>query len=261
MRTLVTELLDPVPFLVLIAAWLLIAKRRSNAFRSRVRWWLCFGALFSLTALCTSWGSYWLLFPLERAFPPLREIPDGTQAIVVLGGYVKPSADPERIGELGTDTLQRCYRAAAIYRAGLKRPILVSGGAMHPNEPQHTLAEAMRRTLVDFGVASQDIWLEDQSHNTQENAEYSARILAESDIARALLITDAAHLRRAVGSFQRAAPKVEFIPCGVDYKTLENPVDSIGLWSGMKPSTNGARGSCTALHEWVGLAWYAVSSR
>ncbi|MFM2096562.1 MAG: hypothetical protein RIS70_3686, partial [Planctomycetota bacterium] len=32
MRTLVTELLDPVPFLVLIAAWLLIAKRRSNAF-------------------------------------------------------------------------------------------------------------------------------------------------------------------------------------------------------------------------------------
>ena len=261
MRTLVTELLDPVPFLVLIAAWLLIATRRSNAFRTRVRWWLCVSAFLSLTALCTNWGSYCLLYPLERGFPPLRDVPDHTQAIVVLGGYLKPSADPERIGELGTDTLQRCYRAAAIYRAGLKRPILVSGGAMHPNEPQHSLAEAMSRALVDFGVDRQDIWLEDQSHNTQENAEYSARLLTKSDISRALLITDAAHLRRAVGSFQRAAPQIEFIPCGVDYKTLENPADTIGFWAGMKPSANGVHGSCIALHEWVGLAWYAVSTR
>lgn len=266
MRAIITALLDPIPFLVLIAAWLFVAKWRSGTVVRRTRWCVLGILLFALSALCTEWGSYCLLAPLERSYPPLREIPERAQAIIVLGGYLKPGPDSTTIGELGTDTLQRCHRAATIYRSGRKLPILVSGGAMHPDEPTHTLAEAMRRMLVDFGVDPVDIVLEDRSRNTLENARFSALILDERGISSAVMITDAAHLCRSMWSFQRAAPKVEFIACGVDFKTVdfkprENPEGPLGFWSGLMPSTNGAQGTCTALHEWVGLAWYAASSR
>jgi hypothetical protein len=52
------------------------------------------------------------------------------------------------------------------------------------------------------------IWLEERSRNTGENARNSAALLQRKGINQILLVTDRAHMTRAMLSFQRAGIEV-----------------------------------------------------
>ena len=130
----------------------------------------------------------------------------GAQAIVILGGggerafapeYGGPAAEPLMLERLA-------YGAYIARKTGL--PILVTGF--------HVEAAAMRDTLLrNFGIEPR--WVDDAAYDTFENASNSARILAAGRVHRIILVTHAAHMRRAVREFTAAGMEVVPAPAGI----------------------------------------------
>lgn len=166
------------------------------------------------------------------------------QAIVIL------SADGIRLAsreiEPGLLTLDRMRAGAALARnSGL--PVLVTGGAIYAGK--EALATMMARSLQeDFGSAPR--WVEDRSLDTWENALFSAALLRQAGISRVYLVTHYWHMRRAMLAFRHAG--LEVTPSAV------RPAVSAVRWIDLIPQAAAWEESYFALHEWVGLVFYAL---
>ena len=151
-----------------------------------------------------------LLKSLET-LPPISEAQlKEVQAIVILGGGTNSQA-PE-FGHKDTVnrwTLQR-LRYGAYLQQQTNKPILVTGGAPFGGRSE---AVAMSETLQrDFHA--KDIWIEDQSKDTAENAVYTAAILKQHSIERIAIISQAWHLPRAINLFEQNGLTVYAAPTG-----------------------------------------------
>jgi uncharacterized SAM-binding protein YcdF (DUF218 family) len=191
--------------------------------------------------------------PLERAaeaYPLLdpTQLPDAPLIVVLGGGTRRDSADPA--GPTPTAaTLERLAYAARLARLS-GRPLLLSGGSPSGAEPE---ALGMQRALLaDFGLEAR--WLETRSRTTAENADETARLLAPLGIRRLLLVTSAAHMRRAVAEFRRAGLDPVPAPAGA---TRASP---LGLGS-LLPSAVAFERSCGALYELAGELVAHVAGR
>ena len=128
--------------------------------------------------------------------PPLppAELDGPPQAVVVLGAGRQRRGDGYRVPASG---LRRANAGMQVAR-NLGLPLLISGGCADRQGPSEAalMAEALRHRWPQVP------WLEEQSRTTWENARYSAALLREQGIQRVVLVTDRAHLCRAVLSFQ-----------------------------------------------------------
>jgi uncharacterized SAM-binding protein YcdF (DUF218 family) len=124
--------------------------------------------------------------------------------------------------------------------------VIASGGAAEDPAPE---ARWMAEVLEEFGVET--ILQEDQARNTQENADYSARLLRAQGRKRPLLVTHAHHLPRATAAFERAGVDVIPAPTGafVPHDTSLSP-------GTFRPQANALRRSWLAMHEYLGILWY-----
>lgn len=88
----------------------------------------------------------------------------------------------------------RLERALAAYRAGMAPVVVVTGGRREGD--RCTEAEASRDFLVAHGVPRQVILMEDAGRTSWESLQGVARLLAERDLTRVLLVSDGFHLFR-----------------------------------------------------------------
>ncbi len=242
-----------------VVLWLLCAVALAALWRRRQdrrrRLVVLTAAFALLTLYCLPVTNYLLLRPLEAPYPPLAHRPDGIGAIVVLGGAVRGSDGEGLASEPAEDTLYRCLRAAEMYHQGPPCPVLISGGKVDPESPDPPVSHAMRDLLLRLGIPAADLFVEDVSRNTHENAIESARVLRERGLGRVLLVTEAAHLERSLRCFRKQG--VDAVPCGCRYATLEFSATVTDFL----PNPAVTRGTAAAVHEWVGLAWYALRGR
>jgi len=191
-----------------------------------------------------------LMASLESRAGPVLQDADGAQAIVVLSGGLDREA-PEYGGDTaGERTLLRLrYGAVLAHRFGL--PVLVSGG--RPQDATRTEAAVMADILErEFAVKAR--WQEGESRNTAENASRSVAILRDAGIRRIVLVTQAFHMPRAVRLFR--APGLEVVPAPTQFKTAaRSPLGPLDLL----PQSKALRNSYYALHEWLGMAWLALT--
>ena len=82
----------------------------------------------------------------------------------------------------------RVRAAAAAFDRGLARHLIVSGGVPMPGLDGITEAEWFRGRLLEHGVPSDRIHLENRATNTAENVEFSTPILVAHGWTRVLLI-------------------------------------------------------------------------
>lgn len=194
----------------------------------------------------------WLLFAtLEAGYRPGLDVPADAGALVVLGGYVRPDPVYPLGGVLADDTMGRCVHAVEVHKASGIRPVVVSGGDLDPDKDGPTVALAMAEELRARGVADEALLLEESSLNTIDNARECRRRLEPTGTRRIVLVTDAFHMRRAAACFERQG--FEVIPSPCHFRSTEAIVPRFFL-----PSPTAARGVFTAIHEWVGLAWYRL---
>lgn len=239
-------------FLVLAAAIAVLWWKRLESPR-RLRWVTIPFVLLAL--LSTPAAGFLALGTLEWSYPPHEDIPAETQALVVLAGYVRPQDAVRLRAELGSDTLYRCLHAAALHRRANDLPILVSGGLPDGVPPGPPFAEAMRTFLVELGVPTERIWVEDRSRTTHENAEESARLLRERGIERIVLVTDAEHMRRSAGCFRKQGLDVTPSPCNHAATQFH------GQLRDFLPGADGAGRVERAAHEWLGTLYYWLRGR
>lgn len=217
----------------------------------RVLMGLGLGSLYLLsTGLCAGWLAAGLEqdAALKAADTPrLRS----NQAIVVLGAG-RDLAAPEFNGEdmpnyWGTARLRY---AAYLYReTGL--PILVSGGVVHgEREPEASL---MAQSLTRDFVANVH-WQETGSATTWENAKGSYALLKPEGVDHIVLVTTAAHMWRAKRAFEHVGFTVQPAPTDfADFRQLPLALQLV-------PTAQALLYSRQALHEYVGLGWYALKA-
>jgi uncharacterized SAM-binding protein YcdF (DUF218 family) len=168
-------------------------------------------------------------------------------AIVVLGGGIAPAVPPERDFPSLTDSSDRIWAAARLYKQGVAPRIIVSGGGFLANNgPATTEAEAMRRFLVELGVPDSAIVSEGQSDNTIENIRNVRRLVEDRPVA---LVTSAYHMPRAMRIAKAAKLNVAAFP--VNFHALRSTRPP---WENWLPTLEGMGESILALHE-IAAIW------
>ena len=129
-------------------------------------------------------------------------------ALVVLGAGFR--AD----GSVSPALVRRARHAARLYHAGRAPAVLVTGGANPRDRAPYAEAEAMARILVALDVPNARIVAERRARNTAENARLAAELLDARGWTRVGVVTDPAHMPRAVLAFRRAGltPAPERVP-------------------------------------------------
>lgn len=229
-------ILPPASLIILAFIGLLLSKMHPKTGRT-----LATLSLVTLLILSLPITGNALLQSLETS-PPLsaRQLKE-IQAIVILGGG-KNNASPEFGNEdtVNRWTLQR-LRYGTYLQQQTGKPILVTGGGLFGERPE---AEAMAETLQrDFHA--KDIWTEDQSKDTAENAAYSATILQQHGVERIAIVSQAWHLPRAIKLFEQQGLTVYPAPTGYTHEDNE----PIIRWL---PKASALDKSAIALKEYLG---------
>jgi uncharacterized SAM-binding protein YcdF (DUF218 family) len=188
-----------------------------------------------------------LLVALERHLPSDATAGDKPSAIVILSGDItRYGGDDPGYGP-GRLTLERERAGATLFRR-VQLPILITGGVLQTGEPP--IAAVMQQSMRDdFQIPVR--WVELRSHDTWQNAEYSAQILRANGISTIYLVTHAWHMRRALLAFHHFG--INVIPAPVQ---LDRYPDFSRFF--LLPQVYGWQVTYYAVHEWLGYVDYAL---
>jgi uncharacterized SAM-binding protein YcdF (DUF218 family) len=207
-------------------------------------------ALLLLTVAVIPFGQ-WMALPLELRFP-VPSLPERIDGIVVLGGGIDALVSRAHGQTALNDAGDRIVQAAVLARRHPEARLVLSGGEgtmMVYGEPE---AEYGRALLIELGVATERIALEDRSRNTYENAWFSREVAKPRPGETWVLVTSAMHLPRAVGCFRHAGWEV--VPYPVDFRTGPHLRADFALIEhlGLIDLTS---------KEWIGLVAYRLLDR
>lgn len=172
--------------------------------------------------------------------PPLPAAQTGQAQVVVVPG----GGHRQYYGEAAPSpaSLRRARRGLEAARER-NLPILLSGGQ---GEVEGTSEAALMAEVIRRQWPEAELWCEQESCNTWENARNSAEMLSARGVTRILLVTDRPHLTRATLSFR--AQGLEVIPLPVSDLPRPEWVPSAGALAWLPD----------IYYEWVGLVWYQI---
>lgn len=176
-------------------------------------------------------------------------------AIVLTGVAVtKPSGPTDRTYyQLGAD---RVIHTAHLYRLGLIKRILLSGGVGKLVEQAEPEAIQLKKSLLVMGVPDSIVYTDPSSDNTYENAVESKRIIDSLgiEVRECLLVTSAFHMRRALACFEKAGMDVDYFTC--DFRASHRSftpdvlfipsIEALSIWQKL-------------LKEWMGFVAYKAA--
>jgi uncharacterized SAM-binding protein YcdF (DUF218 family) len=174
-----------------------------------------------------------------------REAPVA-DVLIVLGGTATMLDGPRVEVE---DYGGRLVPAVRLYREKKAQWVLVTSGVFYQTKSGKWRSEAqdMRDFLVEMGVPSSKILLEERARNTNENALYSKLILEDRKFTSALLVTSAFHMRRSIAMFKKHGfSNIYAFPTQAQHG--EKPWD----WSSIVPAFGALCLTTTSIKEYVG---------
>ena len=244
-RTFEELVLPPGLFLVLVIASLFLLGKRPALGKASI------SAVLVAFYLCSTPYFAGLLISQVETYAALDINSPGDPAagaIVLLSGDLAIDASEYDGDTVGGHSLLRSRYAALLQRkTGL--PILVSGGLL-PYGATKSLAQTMAETLQqDFNAG--EIWLEDRSQSTAENALFSQKVLQQRQISNIYLVTEAWHMPRSVAVFEKAGLNVIPAPTAFLGPRAFN-------WNNLLPSAGGLGMSRYALREMAAHIWYLI---
>ena len=188
---------------------------------------------------------------LEAGFPPesIESIPVSS-CIIVLGGAVGLPVAPRQDLEL-SEAIDRVYLASKLYRKGKAGRVFVAAGNQPWEQEGPSEAALIAELLVEWGVPADAIQLEGRSRNTRENAVNIKPMLEAAACDRSLLVTSAAHMRRALASFMVVG--VAAYPVSTDVRVVDVPKLSVMEYV---PSAQALAITSDAIREWMGQKVY-----
>jgi len=173
------------------------------------------------------------------------------EAIVVLGGGIRPAMPPELPDPDLPASSDRMWQAARLYRRGLAPKIIVSGGdilGQYGGAPTaSTEAGAMTQFLTDLGVPGSAIVSEAEALNTRDNIKRVHAMVQDKPVA---LVTSAYHMPRAMRLAARYGLNAMAFP--TDWETTW---ETRPIWHNWLPTQEAQAVSATAIWEYLALAF------
>jgi uncharacterized SAM-binding protein YcdF (DUF218 family) len=211
---------------------------------------LVIAAFLSLTG--NPWLGHHLLARLEAPYVRTPgSLPAPADAVVMLGGQLQYSRHDLFAMDLD-GACDRILAAADLARRGLGRALVLGGGAQGP--PQAHLAESdlLAGWLAAWGLTNTPVLRLGQCLTTRDEAERVSRLAAEQGWKRLILVTSAAHMRRAAAVFRRLGLEVECVAC--DFQGLASLEATRRVLP--FPSARGFAATGLFLHEVIGWCVY-----
>ena len=194
-----------------------------------------------------------LLRPLENQYPvPSAALVERHVGVVVLGGATQHPRSYQAHAQVPLgEAAERMTVPVGLLRQHPKLALVFSGGEGRLRTTGVTEAELARVFYQEQGVDLARVTLEAGSRNTRENARQVAALLGARCQAPWLLVTSAWHMPRAMAEFESVGCRVT--PYPVDFRTGVSTA-----WSDYALARSLVQWQ-TALHEWLGLAVYALT--
>ncbi len=190
----------------------------------------------------------------EIAMPSVSVSAHSAPVIVVLGAGSRGFAEEYRAYDLDAAAAARVRYAIYLQRQS-GWPVLMTGGGarvgrggviLQPSQAE--IMDAFARRHFQVGAR----WLERDSRTTEENAQFTARMLEAEGFNRIVLVTQSMHMRRSLMLFERTGLQV--VPAATQLAESLDP-DRVASWL---PSSHALNLSRDVLHEYLGLAWYLL---
>jgi uncharacterized SAM-binding protein YcdF (DUF218 family) len=211
--------------------------------------WLAGTAFLLLAVVVLVPVGEWLREPLEKRFAIPDPPPAHVDGIIVLGGGVDTRASHAWHQPALGPTAERFTALIELSRRWPQARLAFSGGIAPLSDGPITEAAVLKDFYDRLGFDSRRITFEDRSRTTHENARFSRELLQPRPGEVWLLVTSAAHMPRAVGSFRAVGFPV--VPWPVDYRT--DPLHGMRL---RITTSERLTELDEAGYEWLGLAWY-----
>ena len=129
--------------------------------------------------------------------------------------------------------------------------MIMCGADTVPGGTSTRSIEIMRTRAITLGIPASIIALETRSTNTREHPIGVRELPGITRATRIGLVTSSWHMRRTRREFEKHFDRV--IP-----RADDPPAILPLLVNDFIPSTTALRDSTRMLHEWIGLAWYAL---
>lgn len=162
--------------------------------------------------------------------------------IIVLGGWHTKNDDLPPTNQLNISSLQRLVEVIRIHRLHPEAKIITSG---HHKVDKESNAQKMKKSLVLLGVPDYKILTENFPKDTEEEAQLiSPRVLG----SHVVLVTNAAHMPRAINYFQSEGVYPVPAPTGHWVKNIDSPKG----WNYYVPNSKSLQQTTVAWYESVG---------
>ena len=254
LRLIVRDLLVPgsTPLLLLALAAGVAALHIGPRARKWGRIWLT-ALLGSYWLMSTAIGAGWLEDWIDGGYAPLVDTDAAADidAIVVLSGGGNTFRNS--IYEINTPGPHTAFRTLETIRLHSMLPealLILSGGIGDPQGLARPESEIMRAELLRAGVPEARMALETNSRNTQEQALNVAAMLHARDVRAFVLVTSAAHMRRALGAFR--AQGLAAVPSVASTASTEMPAPR---WPWL-PTAGALSSSRAVMRETLALMYY-----
>ena len=148
----------------------------------------------------------------------------------------------------------RVTHSVQLYKLGLVKKLLVSGGSGQLISRSKQEADEMADALLLMGVPKEDILIENKSRNTHESAEEVKKILGSlTSPQNCLLITSGYHMPRSKACFAKVGWSMDTF--STDFQTHKRSftfdnlfipsLEALGVWG-------------IAIREWAGFVAYWI---
>jgi len=211
------------------------------------KWSVIFFSVAMITYIIFATGplSFWLLKGLEYQYPPLdsaKNYEDAT-TVVILAAHAENDTNISLSSRVNDAGAFRLIETVGIINKIQHPKIWITGSEEIP--------ELMKEVLVQMGVASDQIFIENQSRDTFESA-LNLKDWLKGDLF--FLVTSAGHMPRAMGVFKKQ--KLTPIPAPTHFLSRKNYLAISYL-----PSPLHLYYSDLAVHEYLGILWYKMTDR
>lgn len=218
-----------------------------------------FLALVVLLGASNGWVSNEIVRSLEWQYIPKAELPKA-DAIVLLGGSLRPAAKPRQTVEV-SEQGDRALYAAYLYRQQKAPLIIASGGRIAWRGSGPPEAADTVQFLAEIGVPTSAILQEPDSLNTYENAANVKKILKERNLERVLLVTSAIHMPRSLRIFRHQG--IDAIAAPTDFLVTENFLQEPNntpeaMLLNLIPDVDRLGRTTKALKEYIGTVVYRL---
>lgn len=181
-------------------------------------------------------GADLLIGVLEADYMPLAitEVDQADKVVVLTGGRkanILRSFEVIRISALRDHNIE----------------LIVAGTEMIDKEKEE--ASGIELLFINRGIPAENIYIEDVSRNTRENAE---RVIAKIGDAPFFLVTSAYHMKRAVREFKKLQGNP--IPAPTDFRVKRTPYHILDYI----PDSDNIKKSDLSFYEYFGLLYYQI---